>query len=210
MYGHNCRYMPPVSEADELPRPIPCALFLQILLQQLRRHVIRPLVDINKFRNGACLRDSFSRGDEGVRNSKNSITRVDSGRHDCKAQCVRAAAYRYRMINVTKLSKRPFKLLYHWSTDEPSTPESPMEDTCELFFEFHVRGNKINERNVIRHVVKDGHRELPQSVLGNAALWPDFQQRSNSVEHLWLRRYQLRQSRSHQYLYWPESSHLSR
>ena len=94
------------------------ALFLQVLSQFCRIHVVRVLIDVHEFRKRSRLRDGLGGGDEGVRYGNHHVARLHSAGHEGEAQSVRAAADGYRIADIAEGGKCLLKLFHHRTANE--------------------------------------------------------------------------------------------
>ena len=141
MHRNNRGYRPLAPLADEPPGRIPRAALLQILLQPLDRHVVGVLVDVDEFRNRACLGNRLGGGDEGVRHSYDHVTGLDAAGHDREAKRVRSAVKGDRVLRVAKRGECLLELLHHRAADKSGGEESPAKYSRQLFFQFDMRSH---------------------------------------------------------------------
>src|SRR5260370_35463347 len=76
------------------------------------------LIDIAEFRRSASLRDSLSRRDKSVRNSKDGIASLNSSGNQCEPQGACATRHADTNLHFAKLRKLPFEFFHPRSTDE--------------------------------------------------------------------------------------------
>src|SRR5581483_4285897 len=127
------------------------ALCLEVFAKLLRIHVVGAFVDIDEFRQGACLGYGFCGGNERVRNRDHAITRRNSGRHQAEAHGIGSAGETHAMLNATKEREILFKAFYRRAADETGSAKCVSENIDELFFKFDVWSNQIQKRNLISH-----------------------------------------------------------
>ena len=140
---------PLVPFADETSGSIAAASLLQELLQTLDGDVIGVLVDVNEFRNRSDLRDRLGRGDKGIGYRHDDIARCDAARHIGKAKGIGSAVHGNGMRGVAKRSEGFFEVVDHGPAHKPCGEKGAAENGGQLFFQFNMGGDEIEEGDVI-------------------------------------------------------------
>ena len=147
------RDRPSAAAADQPARIVDGALFLQILLEFCRIHVVGLLIDVHELGQCAGLRNRFRGGDEGVRHGDHNVAGLHSAGHEGEAQSVGAAADRDRIAGVAEGGECFLKFFHHRAADESGGPQGLAENFGQLLLEFHVRSNQIKKRNAVAAVL---------------------------------------------------------
>src|SRR5439155_2441031 len=125
MHGNECRHRAARALAHRAARlQVARAFGLEVGAQSLRVHGVGALVDVDEVRARAGLRNSFRRGDEGVRHGHDGIARLYAGSDQSKAQRVGATSYADATRYPAKLGKLPLEGLHDRSTDEARSLQS--------------------------------------------------------------------------------------
>src|SRR5208283_996640 len=153
-------------------------------------------MNVNEPDLSSSLGDRFCRGDECVRNSDENISLIDTGRHECKSQCVGSAIHTDTVFRATEGRKLTLKVLNHRPANKPSGPESFLDHSQELLFELLMRRHKIKKR----YSHRIGHATFsPRSQISGTLR--DFQPQLRLQAHPWSPRCPPLQSRFRQPLY---------
>ena len=127
---------------------------LQIFTKLFRIHVVGLFVDVDERDLPSGLGNRFRGSDKGVRNGNDDLAGLHICRHECKAQRIRSAVHAYAIFRVAERREFAFKILHHRSADEAGITERLFHYSQKLCFEFLVRRNQVEKRN-LREICHD-------------------------------------------------------
>ena len=91
------------------------------------------------------LTNGLRRCDEGIGYRDDSVSFVNAGSHQSKAQAVRPTVHTDAMLHAAEFCERSFELLNEWSSNRYAGPEDFLKYQKEIIFLFPVRDGKIDK-----------------------------------------------------------------
>src|ERR1700733_10851609 len=84
---------------------------LQIFTELVWIHGVGPGVDVDEFRQCACLGNCLRGSDKRMRNGQDTVASGNPGGDQAKTQCIRAASYSNAAVALAEAGKGLFKIL---------------------------------------------------------------------------------------------------
>jgi hypothetical protein len=134
---------------------------LQVRVEGGRAHAVGPFVDLDELGLGAGLADALDRGDEGVRDGHDSVTRAHPRGHQREADGVGPVRHAHAVLGAAKLGELLLEAVHLGAADETGGVQGLAERLDKVVLEFTMGRDQIEERNrVVGHINAPGYKGL--------------------------------------------------